>query len=269
MTPAYAAWLAVMVASAVAVALSGANVAVFRAIQSGSRAVPAPLFEAFWESATYAGDGLAVFALATLLLWQRPDAAWAGMIASLPGTIVLNVLKALVPVDRPALVLMNDGVTVLGPALHHGSFPSGHSVAAGILAGIVFLAYRSPVVRALGILAALIVALSRAAVGVHWPLDIATGLTFGWLSAWIGWQFAGNMAWSRTPRARVVASVVLGGCAIALLFHPVGLPAATPFRYALALIALVLALLSLWRGARTWRTRDAVPAPDAAGERPG
>ena len=190
MTRAYAAWLALMLAAALAVAITGANVAVFRAIQSGSHVVPAPVFEAFWESATYAGDGLAVFALATLLLWQRPDAAWAGLIAAIPGTLLLHALKALIAVDRPAYVLMNDGVTVLGPVLHHGSFPSGHSVAAGILAGIVFLAYRHPLVRALGILAALIVALSRAAVGVHWPLDIAVGLSIGWLSAWLGWQFA-------------------------------------------------------------------------------
>ena len=265
MTPAYAAWLAVMLAAAVAVAVTGANVAVFQAIQSGSHAVPAPVFETFWQSVTYAGDGLAVFALATLLLWQRPDAAWAGIVASVPGTIVLNVLKALIPVDRPALVLMNEGVTVLGPALHHGSFPSGHSVAAGILAGIVFLAYRNLAVRALGILAAVIIALSRAAVGVHWPLDIAAGLTIGWLSAWIGWQFAGDLAWSRTPRARVVASLVLGGCAIGLLFHPMGLPAATPFRVALALGAFALASASLWRGVREWRAGEA-PAPPVPGE---
>ena len=267
MTPAYAAWLAVMVAAAVAVAATGANVSVFRAIQSGSHVVPAPLFAAFWQSATYAGDGLAVFALATLLLWQRPDAAWAGIVASVPGTIVLHALKALFPVDRPALVLMDQGVTVLGPALHHGSFPSGHSVAAGILAGIVFLAYRNLAVRALAILAALLIALSRAAVGVHWPLDIAVGLTLGWLSAWIGWQFAGDLAWSRAPRARIVASLVLAGCAVGLLFHPVGLTAATPFRVALAAVAFVLALASLWRGVREWRAGGAAPAVRM--ERPG
>jgi len=250
MTRAYAAWLAVMLAAAIAVAATGSNVVVFRAIQSGSHAVPAPLFEAFWQSATYAGDGLAVFALATLLLWRRPDAAWAGMIAALPGTLLLNGLKALLPVDRPALVLLNDGVTVLGPALHHGSFPSGHSVAAGILAGIVFLAFRHPALRALGILTALLIGLSRAAVGVHWPLDIAAGLSIGWLCAWLGWQFAGDMPWARTPRARAIASVVLGGCAVGLLFHPVGLPAATPFRVALSGLGTVLALATLVRALR-------------------
>jgi len=257
MSRAYAAWLAVMIAAAVIVAATGANVVVFRAIQSGSHAVPAPLFDAFWQSATYAGDGLAVFALATLLLWHRPDAAWAGMLAALPGSLILNGLKALFPVDRPALVLLNDGVTVLGPALHHGSFPSGHSVAAGILAGIVFLAFRHPALRALGILAALLVALSRAAVGVHWPLDIAAGLSIGWLCAWLGWQFAGDMPWARTPRARIVASLVLGGCAVGLLFHPMGLPGATTFRVALAAIGTALALATLVRSLRDARvSRD-------------
>jgi membrane-associated phospholipid phosphatase len=258
MTPAYAAWLAVMLASAIAVAATGSNIAVFRAIQSGSHAVPAPLFEAFWQSVTYAGDGLAVFALATLLLWQRPDAAWAGMVAAIPGTVLLNVLKALIPVDRPALVLLNEGVTVLGPALHHGSFPSGHSVAAGILAGIVFLAFRHPLLRALGILAALLVALSRAAVGVHWPLDIATGLSIGWLSAWIGWQFAGDQAWPRTLRAWLVACVVLGGCAVGLLFHPMGLPAATPFRVMLAAIGVALAVAAAVHAVQLARARERV-----------
>jgi membrane-associated phospholipid phosphatase len=259
MTPAYVAWLAVMLVAAAVVAATGSNVAVFRAIQSGSHAVPAPLFEAFWESATYAGDGLAVFALATLLLWHRPDAAWAGIIAALPGTLLLNGLKALIPVDRPALVLLNDGVTVLGPALHHGSFPSGHSVAAGILAGIVFLAFRHPALRALGLLAALLVALSRAAVGVHWPLDIAVGLSIGWLCAWLGWQFAGDMAWARTPRARVIACLVLGGCAAGLFFHPMGLPAATPFRYALAVMGIVLAVAALAHTLRERRLARATP----------
>ena len=263
MTPAYAAWLAVMLVAAAVVAATGTNVAVFRAIQAGSHAVPQALFEAFWESATYAGDGLAVFALAALLLWTRPDAAWAGMIAALPGTLLLHALKALLPLDRPALVLMHDGVTVLGPALHHGSFPSGHSVAAGILAGIVFLAYAHPAVRALAILAAVLIALSRAAVGVHWPLDIAVGLSLGWLSAWLGWQFAGGLAWARTPRARIVASVVLGGCAIGLLFHPVGLPAATPFRTALALIGAACAAAALMRGVRDARRAPVVSAADA------
>ena len=252
MSAAYAAWLAVPIAAALVLLASGTNVAVFRAIQAGSRIVPASLFEAFWQSATYAGDGLAVFALATVLLLQRPDAAWAGIIASLPGTVLLHALKALFPYDRPALVLMNEGVTILGPALHHGSFPSGHSVAAGILGGVVFLAYRHWAVRALGLTAALLVALSRAAVGVHWPIDIAVGLALGWLSAWIGWQFAGDAAWARTPRARIVASAILLGCAIGLLFHPMGLPAATPFRYALAVTGIVLGLLALQKGIAEW-----------------
>ena len=142
MSRAYAAWLAVALAAALAIGISGGNVAGFRAIQAASRVVPAPLFEAFWQSVTYAGDGLAVFAIAAVVLWQRPSAAWAGIIAAVPGSMVMHALKALIPVDRPALVLMNDGITVLGPALQHGSFPSGHSVAAGILAGTVYLAYR-------------------------------------------------------------------------------------------------------------------------------
>lgn len=253
MSRAYAAWLALPLVAAALILGSGANVPAFKALQAASRVVPQPLFEAFWQSATYAGDGLAVFTLAALMLWHRPSAAWAGIVAAIPGSLIMRALKTLVPVDRPALVLMNDGVTVLGPALYHGSFPSGHAIAAGILAGIVFLAYRPIALRALAMIAALLVGLSRAAVGVHWPLDIAVGLAIGWLSAWIGWQLAGEAPWTRTPQARALVSLVIAGCAIALFFYPAGLPAAAPFRYVLAVIGVVLAALSLARSARDWR----------------
>ena len=257
MSAAYAAWLAVPLVAAAVILATGSNVTAFQAVQSSSHVVPQPLFEAFWQSVTYAGDGLAVFTLAALLLWHRPHAAWAGLVAAIPGSLALQLLKRLVPVDRPALVLMHDGVTVLGPALHHGSFPSGHSVAAGTLAGIVFLAYRQPAVRAIAMIGALLIAVSRAVVGVHWPVDIAIGLALGWLSAWIGWQLVADAAWTLTPRARVIVSIVIAGCAIALLFHPVGLPAAAPFRYTLAAIGVVLAALSLARTAREGRSPTA------------
>jgi membrane-associated phospholipid phosphatase len=257
MSRAYAAWLLVPLAAAVAILATGSNVTAFQAVQSASRVVPQALFEAFWQSVTYAGDGLAVFTLGALLLWHRPNAAWAGLVAAIPGSLILRALKSLIPVDRPALVLMHDGVTVLGPALHHGSFPSGHSIAAGILAGIVFLAYRNVALRAIAMLAALLIAVSRAVVGVHWPLDIAVGLALGWLSAWIGWRLVGEAPWTRTPRARVIVSLVIGGCAIALFFHPVGLPAAAPFREALAAVGVVLAALSLARATRDWRAQAA------------
>jgi membrane-associated phospholipid phosphatase len=253
MSAAYAAWLAVPILAAVIILASGSNVTAFQAMQSASHVVPQPVFEAFWQSVTYAGDGLAVFTLAALLLWHRPNAAWAGLVAAIPGSVVLHALKALIPVDRPALVLMHDGVTVLGPALHHGSFPSGHSVAAGTLAGIVFLAYRQNALRALVMLAAVMIAVSRAVVGVHWPLDIAVGLAIGWLCAWIGWQLVADQPWTRTPQARVIVSLIIAGCAIALFFHPVGLPAAAPFRYTLAALGVVLAALSLARSTRDWR----------------
>ncbi|HEY1328222.1 MAG TPA: phosphatase PAP2 family protein [Casimicrobiaceae bacterium] len=257
MSRAYAAWLLLPLAVAAVILATGVNVTAFQAVQSASHVVPQPLFEAFWQSVTYAGDGLAVFTLGALMLWHRPNAAWAGLVAAIPGSIALRALKMVLPVDRPALVLMHDGVTVLGPALHHGSFPSGHSLAAGILAGIVFLAYRSPVLRTVAMLAALLVAVSRAVVGVHWPLDIAVGLGLGWICAWIGWQLVGDAQWTRMPRARALVSAIIAGCALALFFHPVGLPAAAPFRYALAAIGVVLAALSLARAVRDWRTAPA------------
>ncbi len=58
-----------------------------------------------------------------------------------------------------------------------GSFPSGHAAAFGALAGAMlgnkFHAWKWY------LLAAVLIALARVAVGVHWPLDIIVGLFFG------------------------------------------------------------------------------------------
>ena len=253
MPPGYAAVLVLLLATAATIALTGTNVVLFQALQRYSRVVPDPLFVPFWQSATYAGDGLAAVALSVLLLWHRPQAVWAALVGVIPGTMLLNGLKALLAVDRPALVLMNQGVTVLGPALHHGSFPSGHSVAAGLLAGTIVLAFRNPWVRVTAGALALVVGLSRAAVGVHWPTDIATGLAIGWLSAWIGWCIAAQAPWSARPVMRIVAAVVIAVCGLLLFRHPMGLPEAAPFRYALAVLAIVLALAGMARGVAEWR----------------
>jgi len=92
-------------AIALAIAFTGSNRQVFLWMQHVSHMIPADEFAIFWESATYAGDGLAVFALAALFLHSRPHAVWAAVFAALPGALFTHGLKALYPFARPTVVL--------------------------------------------------------------------------------------------------------------------------------------------------------------------
>lgn len=141
MSAAYALALLVPLAAASLIGVMGANIETFHTVQRMSRWVPAPLFEPFRESATYAGDALALFALVSLLLWHRLDAAVTGMVAALPAGLLTRGVHVLVPVDRPPHALAAGDLTVLGPALQHGSFPlSG----AGSLCSFISQASRLP-----------------------------------------------------------------------------------------------------------------------------
>ncbi len=64
------------------------------------------------------------------------------------------------------------------------SFPSGHAVFFGALAGGLLVLNRRAGLLAL--LAALIIGLARVIAGVHWPSDIVSGLIFGALAGY--WQ---------------------------------------------------------------------------------
>jgi membrane-associated phospholipid phosphatase len=269
--------LVVLLGTAASIGAAHADVAIFHALQAWSHWVPDAVFVAFWQSATFAGDGLAVAALCAILVLVRPPAVWALLVGVIPATLLLRAGKVLLGVDRPALVLTHDHITVLGPLLQHGSFPSGHAMAAGLLAGVVVLAapqgaaarHRRIALRIVVCALALLVAWSRVAVGAHWPTDIATGLAIGWLCAWIGWTLAGEAAWSHTSSLRMTAAVIIAVCGGLLFAHPVGLPAATPFRYTLAGVTIVLALAALRQALRARRAtrpqdaaqRDLLPGP--------
>jgi membrane-associated phospholipid phosphatase len=283
MGPGYLVVLVVLLGTAASIGAMHADVAVFHAIQAASHVVPDAAFAAFWQSVTFAGDGLAAVALCGILVLVRPPAVWAALVGLAPATILLRTGKVLLDVQRPALTLVQEHITILGPVLHHGSFPSGHSMAAGLLAGVVVLAappgrearWRRALLRIVVCALAMLVALSRVAVGAHWPTDIATGLAIGWLGAWIGWTAVHDVAWARRPELRMLAAVIVIVCAVLLFGHPMGLPAATPFRYTLAIVAIVLALAALVDARQQWRAAvsqrpDLLPGPGGTDRpRPG
>ena len=82
----------------------------------------------------------------------------------------------------------------LHPLFQHArdnGFPSDHSIAAGLIAGLVL--FRSRLWGAVFALAAFCVAVARAAAHVHHVQDVAAGLILGGIAAVIGYYAAGAL----------------------------------------------------------------------------
>lgn len=222
--------------------------AVFLAWNASFAAVPAQ----WWSAITLLGDSSVLLALLAVFVLGKPQ-VWAAALASAPlGGLLSISIKSWAYMPRPAAVLDSSWFNIIGPVLHQHSFPSGHALSA-FAATVAVLATcaarprssRDWALIALGLLAATCVALSRVAVGAHWPLDLAAGATFGWLAGlsgaalarhtgWWRWLFSGSgrqavglglivwggLLWMRPheSRASVVVFWVAGVCAISAGF---------------------------------------------------
>ncbi|MGK5441374.1 phosphatase PAP2 family protein [Micromonospora sp. URMC 105] len=144
----------------------------------------------FTEGAILLLGALFLLAAAPRLLRGQPRPRAVALIA--PVTVVLaygcsEALKLLFDQDRPCRTV---ATVVAGhcPPAGDWSFPSNHATIAGALAAATLL-----LSRRLGLVAvalALLAALSRVFVGVHYPHDVAAGLALGALVTLAGTALA-------------------------------------------------------------------------------
>jgi membrane-associated phospholipid phosphatase len=107
--------------------------------------------------------------------------AIAMAIAGLVAGTAAQIVKLLVGRARPELWL--------GPAAYapgsSTSFPSGHTVGAFALAGVLVFSSRSVVLRILAFLLAAAVGLSRILAFRHWTSDVVASAAIGLVAAWV------------------------------------------------------------------------------------
>jgi membrane-associated phospholipid phosphatase len=140
-----------------------------------------------WKAVTRLGSALvlipAMSAVALVDWRRRRDARTVLFLAvvGIGGPLLNNLIKLTVDRDRPAVVHLVDAAGQ--------SFPSGHSAAAASCWLAMALVARRwsrrsgwlsgwPVVLAVAV--AVVVALSRTMLGVHWLTDVVAGLVVGW-----------------------------------------------------------------------------------------
>ena len=148
-----------------------------------------------WEWLTMLGDERVAFALTLLFARRHPRVLWTLVCAALVAALYSRGLKSLFDAARPPAVLAADAFNLLGPERRSYSFPSGHSVTAAVFFGVLVYYARRLHWRLLFLSLAVLAGLSRVAVGVHWPVDVAAGLAGGALAAWAGVWLAARSAW--------------------------------------------------------------------------
>ncbi len=222
------------------------NRSLFHAINPVSHATGTAL----WQWLTTFGDSLVVFSLALLLVGRRPDWLWALMLGAVTGAVAVHGLKEwsdAYGVYRPANYFGADEMVIIGETLKRVSFPSGHTAAAFTLTALVCLqggvATRW---KWAAVLAAVLVAISRIAVGAHWPLDVLGGALVAWLSMLAALRLAPQIGWGEGLGAQRLFALLLVIAALQLLFaHDSGYPAARWLEMAIAAGCLLAALPQL------------------------
>ncbi len=202
--------------------------------------------DAFWENITLFGDPVLLLALLAPFVGRRPELLWAMALTVLLTTLGVHGCKAYFDVPRPPAVLPPESFHLIGPALKRHAFPSGHTAAAFAMAGLLAL-HGKGWTAWLPVPVALLVGLSRIALGVHWPLDALGGALAGWMGAVLGTSLARRLPFGGRPWVqRPIAALILA-CALYLPFHESGYPHALWLQWAAAAYALGT---FLWRWMR-------------------
>ena len=236
----------VLAIGTIAVFASGANTALFVALQGLTGHLP----DSLWAFLTDQAGVLSVAAWATLALWAKPAVAAAILLSWPAGLLVVRGLKHLLAEARPAQVLPPESLHVIGRELSSLSFPSGHTATAFAVAAAVLYCLDTRVRRRLYapvLVLAMLMALSRIGVGAHWPVDVLAGAAIGWLCGLSGVLWAAHWRfWQH--RQGLITLTALGLLAgILRLTLDSGYPQVHGFALLLGAGAIIAALAFLLR----------------------
>lgn len=165
--------------------------------------------DSVWIHLSLLGDGQLVVIFMLPFLGRRPDIVWQFVLAIILAGIFVHGMKEIFSALRPPASLLADSFHLIGPALRNNAFPSGHTTAAFVLAGLVCLQRLHAGIKISMILLAVFIGFSRIASGVHWPLDVLGAAFGGWMVAigavWLAqyWR-AGLNIWAQRIFALIV-----------------------------------------------------------------
>jgi membrane-associated phospholipid phosphatase len=222
----------------------------------------APVAAPIWTGLSMLGNAWGVLAVTSPLMVLAPRLMWAWLCAAPFAILFARLGKGLIESPRPAAVVDNAQMRIVGELLHNVSMPSGHTLTAFAVASAIYFALPKPGrAKHLWLFAlAAGAGLSRIAVGAHWPGDVAVGLSLGLLAGMLGTRLLARVgprhllptAWS----LRLVAAL-LAVTTYILLTEAQDFDENQPLQYVLALV-VVGTLVAF--GRQNWAARASSPA---------
>lgn len=155
----------------------------------------APVAAPVWTGLSLLGNAWGVLGVTAPLLVLAPRLLWAWLCAAPFAIVFARVGKGLIESPRPAAVVDNTQMHVVGELLHNVSMPSGHTLTAFTVASAIYFALPEKG-RAKHLWLFMLAAgtgLSRIAVGAHWPGDVAVGMCLGLLAGMLGTRLLARM----------------------------------------------------------------------------
>lgn len=218
---------------------------------------------AVWAGLSLLGNAWGVLGVTAPLLVLAPRLMWAWLCAAPFAIGFARFGKWLIVSPRPAALVDNSQMRVVGELLHNVSMPSGHTLTAFAVASAIYFAlpaqrrWRHVWLFAL----ALGVGLSRIAVGAHWPGDVAVGACLGLLAGMLGQGLLARIgprhclpgAWSLW----LVAALLLAA-AYNLALEGLDFDEALPLQRGLVVVIALSLGSFVWR---VWRNRVARRGP--------
>ena len=139
--------------------------------------------DSLWIHLSLLGDGQLVILFVLPFLGRRPDVVWQFILATIIAGFFVYGMKELFSMLRPPASLITGSFHLIGPDLQNNAFPSGHTTAFFVLAGLVCLQRINVWLKIAVLMLATGVGFSRIAWGVHWPLDVLGAAMGGWIVA--------------------------------------------------------------------------------------
>lgn len=203
--------------------------------------------ETLWAAVTLFGDPIILVCLALSLYAILPRISFAIIPTLIIGGSAVMYFKWLFAVVRPSGVLQD--IVIIGIPPVSGAFPSGHTAGAFALATLFMLLTSKPYIKYLILTLAMLVGISRIAVGVHWPLDVSAGIVLGWLSAIIGFFISKNV--KASANNAIAINLLLLIFSIYLLFRNTGYNQVQLIQWLIAISGISIAAISLIKSGKS------------------
>ena len=193
-------------------------------------AIRTPFLNVMMSGVTYLGQEMVFLVIGMILLWcvdKKFGYRYLGMF--MVGSFLQQIMKALFVIPRPwVLDPTFEPVKSAVPAASGYSFPSGHTLTAGVALGGVALYLKKGWAFAVTAVLTVLVAFSRMYLGVHTLLDVGVGALLAVLVLLLFWA----LFLKSEDRPAVLNTVIIVSVAacIGLLLYVMNIPEKSSFQ---------------------------------------